>query len=252
MAKAKRLTASLEDYLEAIWHLVQDKQVARSKDIADRLDVNKSSVTGALKNLSARGLVQYEAYQFATLTEKGRKAAIEVVRRHEIIRDFLTQILQITPAVAEESACRIEHALEGEALEKLVQFVDFVQTCPRTESGWIEGFRKFCREGPELERCRDCLDDCIDELHAALPRGKTPPESVSLLSEIDAGEKGRILEISPEEVLTEALKTQGLVAGALVEVEEVNPEEERIAVKVRGYHLQLKKKQAEAVKVIKV
>ena len=61
------LSASLEDYLEAILHLVTEKQVARSRDIAKRLRVNRSSVTGALQALAKKGLVNYEPYEAVTL-----------------------------------------------------------------------------------------------------------------------------------------------------------------------------------------
>ncbi|HOR98434.1 MAG TPA: metal-dependent transcriptional regulator, partial [Kiritimatiellia bacterium] len=89
MAMTEALSISIEDYLEAIFYLVRENTVARSKDIAERLKVNRSSVTGMLQALRDRGLVNYERYGFVTLTDEGKKVASRVVRRHEALRDFM-------------------------------------------------------------------------------------------------------------------------------------------------------------------
>ena len=95
MAVAKALTASLEDYLEAIFHIVSKKQAARAKDISDRMGVNKSSVTGALQALAERGLVNYAPYDIVTLTGRGQAAAEKLVRRHEVLKQFLVGVLAV-------------------------------------------------------------------------------------------------------------------------------------------------------------
>jgi DtxR family transcriptional regulator, Mn-dependent transcriptional regulator len=83
MRVSPQLSASLEDYLEAIFHVIEDKQAARAKDIVERLGVHNSSVTQALRALSERGLVNYAPYDLVTLTEAGRTAAAEVVEKHQ-------------------------------------------------------------------------------------------------------------------------------------------------------------------------
>lgn len=69
------LSESLEDYLEAIYHIVSQKQAARATDISKRLNVNPSSVTGALRSLADKGLVNYAPYDIVTLTAEGSVAA---------------------------------------------------------------------------------------------------------------------------------------------------------------------------------
>jgi len=252
LGDSEKLTASLEDYLEAIWHLIQEKQVARSKDIAERLGVNKSSVTGALKNLGARDLIHYEAYQYVTLTEGGRKAATDIVRRHEVIHDFLTRILGIPEDVSESNACRIEHALDGQTLEKLVNFVEFVLTCPRTKEGWTEGFREFCHKQPNLARCHECLDTFMAEIDESMA-GAMPARGPRLsLSDLAVGEEARIVEISPGDAIPAQLRKKGLTEGALIQLEKADGEDEKLAAKVRGYHVNLQRDQASAVKIKKV
>ena len=69
------LSASLEDYLEVIYHLERSNRVARAKDIADQMNVQRASVTGALKALAGRGLINYSPYSYITLTSAGRTVA---------------------------------------------------------------------------------------------------------------------------------------------------------------------------------
>jgi DtxR family transcriptional regulator, Mn-dependent transcriptional regulator len=118
------LSASLEDYLEAILKLERASRVARVSEIADQLGVSRPSVTGALKSLSARGLVVHAPYSHATLTEEGTRLAREVERRHLAIRDFLTQVLGIHEQQAETTACRLEHVLEPEVLARFVAYAE--------------------------------------------------------------------------------------------------------------------------------
>ena len=77
------LSESLEDYLEAIFLIVVDKQVAEVKDISKKLKVAKPSVTGALQSLDKKGLVNYQPYNVVTLTRQGTEIANHVVRRQE-------------------------------------------------------------------------------------------------------------------------------------------------------------------------
>lgn len=235
----KKLSASLEDYLEAIWHLARGTGSARSKDIADRLGVNKSSVTGALKNLAGRGLIHYEAYQNITLTESGRKAASEIARRHEILRDFLTRILQVNPELAEANACRMEHDLDGKVIEKLIQFVEFVQSCPRTQSGWIEGFQKLCTRGLDRTRCVDCLQSCRDDLDRALERSRSPDKGDIPLTELQPGERARIVSLESEDMVPGDLQGKGLTPGALVHIDRIQDRTDQLRIHVRGYQLSL-------------
>lgn len=120
---APELSASLEDYLEAIYHLVEERRVARVKDIAARLNVRMPSVTGALRSLSSKGLVEHDPYSYVTLTAKGEAVAQEVVRRHEVLTRFLVEQLGLGGEAAERNACTMEHAIEPIVLDRLVEFV---------------------------------------------------------------------------------------------------------------------------------
>jgi DtxR family Mn-dependent transcriptional regulator len=119
MSERYPLTESVEMYLKAIYQVVREKQAARAKDIALRLNVNSSSVTAALKHLSGRGFINYEPYDIITLTPEGMRVAREIVERGESIRKFLIEVLGIDPEEAEESACRMEHGVTAQVWKRL-------------------------------------------------------------------------------------------------------------------------------------
>lgn len=148
----ENLSDSLEDYLEAIFHIEEKKHAARAKDIADRLSVSSSSVTGALRLLSEKGLVNYAPYDLITLTPSGKSLAEDVVHRHEILRDFFVKILHIQEKEAEEAACKMEHGISGILLDRITQFITFLDTCPEDCREWLEGFDTFCQSKKEKVR----------------------------------------------------------------------------------------------------
>jgi DtxR family Mn-dependent transcriptional regulator len=152
----------MQDYLEAILAIQEKNQVARVKDIAEKLDILKGSVTGALKNLAEKGLINYEPYSFITLTEQGKAIAGEITRRHRVIRDFLQCILMMDPEAADQNACRMEHAMDREAVNRLVAFIEYIYNCPRTGADWIDGFVRYFSGLKENEKdCRACLERCV-------------------------------------------------------------------------------------------
>ena len=139
------LSASMEDYLEAIFNLSGQNKVARSRDIAGELDVSPASVTGALKFLSQRGLVDYEPYGYIRLTEKGRKEAATIVRRHNIIESFLVNVLGVDRKTAKRAACKAEHALGAKVARRLMQFMDFVEDYEKKGQSLASQFEEFCK-----------------------------------------------------------------------------------------------------------
>jgi DtxR family transcriptional regulator, Mn-dependent transcriptional regulator len=156
------LSESLEDYLETILLLEQTNKVARVKDIAQKLGVLRGSVTGALKTLAEKGLINYEPYSFITLTQEGAGIAKEIARRHEVIKDFLQCVLLLPPDKAEENACRMEHAMDKAVIDRLVRFIEYIHRCPRTGEDWIEAFVNFySKDKQDPKKCKKCLEACM-------------------------------------------------------------------------------------------
>ncbi len=139
-----QLSISLEDYLEAIFCIIRDKQAVRAKDIGSWLDVSRSSVTGALHALADRELINYSPYSVITLTDKGKNIAEKIVRRHEVLRYFFVRILSIPEPEADTAACKMEHAISDEILQRFVEFIDFVDHNPNGGIKWTEGMGYRC------------------------------------------------------------------------------------------------------------
>lgn len=143
----KRLSASLEDYLEAIYHIEKRKQAARAKDIGASLNVKGSSVTGALQALAERKLVNYAPYDVITLTGKGRSLARDVVSRHQVLRKFFVDVLDVEEEVAEKAACGMEHSVPRRIFERLIRFVEyFTQETDDERRRLIENFKSRCTD----------------------------------------------------------------------------------------------------------
>jgi len=153
------LSESLENYLEVILDLERNHKVARAKDIADRLQLQRGSVTSALKSLADKGLINYEPYSLITLTAKGKKMAKEITERHALLKEFLIKVLQVEGEIAEETACRLEHAIDPQTVERLTCFMEYIDSCPRTNEQWIQSMLRFCKDRHCIaDDCRNCID----------------------------------------------------------------------------------------------
>lgn len=147
MAQSKtwrELSSSLEDYLEALFHIIAVKRAAKARDLASRLKVKAASVTGALHLLAAKKLINYAPYDVITLTPKGEEMARDVIRRHSVLKEFFVKVLKIAESEADESACRMEHGVSPVILNRLVKFMEFVEPDSSQGKVWIEKFRVFC------------------------------------------------------------------------------------------------------------
>jgi len=87
------LTRSVEDYLKSVFHLTSQGGFATTSDIAEMLEVAPPSVSGMMKRLSETGLIEHVPYRGVQLTSQGRRAALQMIRRHRILESYLTSKL---------------------------------------------------------------------------------------------------------------------------------------------------------------
>ena len=116
-----KLTRGVEDYLEAIYHLC-GSEGARTKDIASALGVKPPSVTEMVGRLCEMGYVTSERYGNVTLTPKGERLARKVIHRHKLLVEFLL-VIGVSERTAQVDACKIEHDLSAQTVERLTTFV---------------------------------------------------------------------------------------------------------------------------------
>lgn len=108
-----------EDYLETILRLSNRQGKVKSIDIANEMEYSKPSVSRAMKILQEKGLVYMDEKKYIHLTMEGKARAERVYERHLLIRGALETLLGVSPRVAERDACRIEHIISDETVERL-------------------------------------------------------------------------------------------------------------------------------------
>lgn len=160
MKLQKELTSSQENYLRAVSEIVRKNKAARVKDVSKLLNIGPSSVSEALKVLAERGYINYQPYGIITLTEKGEEIAEELNKRHEIICNFLENVLLVDEKIIDENASKIEYGVSEDVLEKFVRFLTFMQTCSCKEPKWIKSFKYYSQHGDLQEKCHNCISKC--------------------------------------------------------------------------------------------
>lgn len=123
----KKLNASSEDYLKAVYHFSQVSGLIQSVDIADYLGVTRPSVHRAMEILQDAGLIVKPLYGEIVLTEKGRRQARVILCKHNLLKELLIS-LQVDEETADQDACRMEHVVSDETLFQLLHYFRKDQT----------------------------------------------------------------------------------------------------------------------------
>lgn len=117
------ITSSLEEYLKTIYMLKNTEKQVRVTDISKRLNCSKPSVNRALNCLKAEGLILYEAYGDIDMTKEGINVAKSVIKRYDILKLFLVDILGVDENVAQEEATKMKHAISEDTISKLESYI---------------------------------------------------------------------------------------------------------------------------------
>lgn len=112
------LSQAVQDYLKTIFKLQEMGPVSTTK-IAKELKISGASVTGMLKRLATMGFVDYNSYKGVKLTDSGKKIALEIIRHHRLLELYLKDMLGFSLEKVHEEACRLEHYVSGEFVNKI-------------------------------------------------------------------------------------------------------------------------------------
>ena len=121
--KKEDRTDRMEDYLEVIYELIQEKGYATTVDISSYLNVSSPSVTKMMQKLDETGYLKYEKYRGIKLTNEGIRIARNIRNRHGLLAEFFT-IIGIDEETANNDAEGIEHHLHPETMKKLEEFIN--------------------------------------------------------------------------------------------------------------------------------
>jgi len=128
-APLSRSTA-VEDYLEQILDLINTKGYARVADIAQGLRISQASVTNMVQRLDAEGLLKYEKYRGLVLTTAGETLARNIMRRHQLLSDFL-RMLGINEEVIYHDVEGMEHHISPQTLRAIEALLLQLQQHPK-------------------------------------------------------------------------------------------------------------------------
>lgn len=238
----------MEDYLEAIYRLELHRGAIRVKALADLMSVKMPSVTSALQKLEELQLITHKKYGDIEFTAEGRKIARQTYQRHQALREFLTDILQLQPADAEREACEMEHAMSGETLRRLLALLDFIKQCPRGGPDWLQHLKDRADGKP-------CDGDCAKCIHNIQLPEKSPFTSprddtdTITLDKLKPGQKACIVRLGGAGPLRRRIMDMGITTGCNLEVERLAPLGDPMEFKIRGYHLSLRREEAASIHV---
>jgi DtxR family Mn-dependent transcriptional regulator len=136
-------TQNIEDYLKQIYKLQTIGEKATTTSLADRLSIAPASVTDMVKKLSEQGLLRHTPYRGVELTEKGRKHALKIVRRHRLWEALLVELLGFSWDEIDKEAERLEHSTSEELERKIDEVLGYPKTDPHgdpipTEDGELK------------------------------------------------------------------------------------------------------------------
>ncbi len=117
------ITSSLEEYLKTIYVLKNAGDQVRVTDISKKLNCSKPSVNRALNCLKDEGLILYETYGDIDITEEGISVAKSIIKRYDILKLFLVEILGVDESVAQDEATKMKHAISEDTISKLESYI---------------------------------------------------------------------------------------------------------------------------------
>lgn len=118
------LSQAVEDYLKTIYTIEAEGNKATTTNIADSLDVSSASATNMVKRLSKMGMVDYESYKGASLTNSGKKIALEIIRHHRLLELYLLEVMGYSWDEVHDEAEKLEHHISERFEDKIAQLLD--------------------------------------------------------------------------------------------------------------------------------
>jgi DtxR family Mn-dependent transcriptional regulator len=187
------LSQTAEDYLKEVYKLQSEQGRATTSGVAERVGVSPPSATAMLKKLAALGLVKHERYRGVQLTSAGEKAAIEVIRHHRLLEQYLSETLGLPIDEVHAEADRLEHVLSEELEARIDESLGY----------------------PTHDPHGDPIPDANLEL---------PPEKERALADLGEGERAIVRRVPDADTeLLRYLSDLGLVPGEAVELVHAAP-----------------------------
>jgi DtxR family Mn-dependent transcriptional regulator len=216
-----KVSPSIEDYLKNIYELQEKEGLARTKRLADRMQVSLGTITNTVELLEKHQFIKHTPYKGATLTAKGNRIALDVIRRHRLTERLLTDILRMDWSNVHEIACKLEHDINEEVIKPLGKILGHPKTCPHGN--------------PIPTKCGGIIDD------NSRPLIDLEPKEIGTIVKI-AEEKSEVLRY---------LDSLGIELGTRIEVEKKIKEKNSEVLQLKDVDTPLSRKIASSIWVRK-
>lgn len=207
------MTPKKEDYLKAIYTLGGQKTMVSNKQISEVLQIAPASVTEMLGKMNREALIHYEPYKGSRLTDKGKQAAISLVRGHQLWEVFLSKHLGYSWSDAHEDAELLEHVMPERLMNRLDRFLNYPEYCPHGN---------------------------------AIPKADGQSDSVPLqtLNLLPVGEPSCIRRVTEEKELLDYLQEAGITIGSHIYITEAAAFEGPVTLQLEEKRVQISYKAA--------
>jgi len=140
------MSPSLEQYIEAIADLLSRDKVCSVSDIAEQVQVSRPAASRAVRELSEQELVAHRSYGYVDLTPKGLSIAERLAARHEVLYQFLREVLLFDEEWADQEACRLEHQLNDALVDRLSELSKFFAADEDLGAQWARKLRRSLKK----------------------------------------------------------------------------------------------------------
>jgi DtxR family Mn-dependent transcriptional regulator len=225
MSNNEKLSANIEEYLEAIYKISQSEESVKTSRISKDLGITPASVTEMLKRLDKMDYVEYSQYKGAKLTEKGLKIAKNITRKHRLLERFLHDILKLKDHFLHDQACEMEHSLSDDAERALCQVLEHPDKCP--------GDSVIPACDLKFTTCEECMQRREEDVNEVGKRH----ENLIPIMELEKQQKGKVSFIRGDYKVIRRLLDMGITIGASISVIKIAPLSGPVEVAIRGSKL---------------
>ncbi|GHO45568.1 metal-dependent transcriptional regulator [Ktedonospora formicarum] len=216
MKAGEALSATVEEYLEAVYNMSVEGDVVIGARLAEKFQVSAPTVTEMLKRLVKAGYLEMDSKRHITLTEEGYDAAEAVLRRHRLTERFLVDMLGMQWHQVHEEACRLEHFISGAVEARVIASLDLPKTCPHGNPipGIVPNARTYLKDHNAVRLSEVplegqatvlCISEVVEDEEALIlylhEKGITPQMHITVLAQDQA---------NPEEIVEPAVGVEQL------------------------------------------
>jgi DtxR family Mn-dependent transcriptional regulator len=225
MSNNEKLSANIEEYLEAIYKISQKDDRVKTSKISKDLGITQASVSEMLKKLDKMDYVNYSQYKGVRLTENGLKEAKRITRKHRLLERFLHDILKLKDHFVHEQACEMEHSLSDEAERAMCHVLEHPDKCP--------GDSVIPACDLKFTTCEECIKRKEEEVNEVGKRN----ENLIPIMELKDHQKGKVSFIRGDYKVIRRLLDMGITIGAFISVIKIAPLSGPVEVAIRGSKL---------------